>query len=177
MSRILKWYQSLRTMAFKKQFLLAAGDQSKWRVINDSNLPDWALNPRSDDQKELVQQCWKSVSADFLYPTKNEMVDLTRGSEIRVCLEYVFNLLRVQDELHTQMDLAHPNLFATANGVLDTTCGKLLPFHPSQLCSRSSKVCYRGLATQDSRFSKFLLDCLTRIKKFLNGIRCILTIA
>jgi putative DNA primase/helicase len=66
------------------------------------------------------------------------------------------------------MDLANPYLFACANGVLETRTGQLLAPHPAQLCSRASKVAFRGMPKTETRFARFLLDCFNNDRQVLD---------
>lgn len=176
MSRILKWYENLRMAAFKRELGEVMKKETKeWGCIaeaSEHSLPDWATHPTTEEQKEVCRKAWKLVSATLPFPSKGDstcqLIDLTRGSEVRICLEYVLDSLQIQEELASLMDLANPFMFACANGTLDTTTGQLLAPHPSQLCSRSSKVAFRGMSNGESRFAKFLLECFNNDREVLN---------
>jgi P4 family phage/plasmid primase-like protien len=66
------------------------------------------------------------------------------------------------------MDQVNPYLFACANGTLETTTGQLLAPHPAHLCSRASKVAFRGMPQGKSRFAKFLLACFNDDRQVLD---------
>jgi putative DNA primase/helicase len=110
--------------------------------------------------------------ATLPFPLKSDstcqLIDLTCGSEVRICLEYVLDSLQIQEDLDALMDLANPFLFACANGTLETTNAQLLTPHPAQLCSRASKVAFRGIPQSESRFAKFLLDCFNDDRQVLD---------
>jgi hypothetical protein len=108
----------------------------------------------------------------FTFPFESDstcqLIDLTRGSEVRICLEHVLNSLQIQEDLDALMDQVNPYLFACANGTLETTTGQLLAPHPAQLCSRALKVAFRGMPQGESRFAKFLLACLNDDRQVLD---------
>ena len=176
MSKLLKWYEHLRMEAFKQEVYKSAKGSEKWGCIPEGSepgpLPEWATCPKREEEKEACRKAWKTVGATLPFPSKGDstcqLPDLTRGSEVRVCLEYVLNTLQIQEELDSLMDLANPYLFACDNGVLDTTTGQLLAPHPAQLCSRASKVAFRGMPKSESRFAKFLLDCFNDDREVLD---------
>jgi hypothetical protein len=174
-SQILKWYEDLRLAVFKHEIWKLAKESTEWECVSEASeytLPDWATRPRSEEEKQACCRAWELVSASLPFPSKGDsacqLIDLTRGSEVRVCLEHVLTLLQIQENLDALVDRANPYLFASANGVLDTTTGQLLTPHPADLCTRASKVAFRELPKSESRFASFLLLCFNGDKQVLD---------
>jgi hypothetical protein len=174
-SRILKWYENLRLTAFKHEIWKLTKESGKWGCIAEASeyaLPEWATRPQSEEEKKACRRAWGLVSTTLPFPSKGDsacqLIDLTRGSEVRICLEHVLNSLQIQEDLDALMDQVNPYLFACANGTLETTTGQLLAPHPAQLCSRASKVAFRGMPQGESRFASFLLDCFNNDSQVLD---------
>jgi P4 family phage/plasmid primase-like protien len=170
MARIMTWYSKQRLNAFKQEICAnMRGSATEHNVLStpESVLPDWALNPTTEEERKACGTAWRVVNKTYPFPTKRDLVDLTRGSEVRVCLEFVMNSLQAPQPLSEMMDIANPFLFACQNGVIDTETGKLLAFHPAHLCSRASKATFRGMPKAGSRFERFLLDCFNDDREVL----------
>jgi P4 family phage/plasmid primase-like protien len=161
--------------AFKQEIYKNTKGSKKWGCIpegSECSLPKWAICLKSEKEKETCRKAWKIVGATLPFPSKGnstcQLPDLTRGSEVRVCLEYVLDSLQIHEDLNALMDVANPFMFACENGTLDTTNGQLLAPHPAQLCLRASKVAFRGMPNGESRFAKFLLECFNDDREVLN---------
>ncbi|GAQ92722.1 hypothetical protein KFL_011090010 [Klebsormidium nitens] len=171
MSRIMSWYANQRASAYKKEIHAQMRASKTWgdvALTPESDLPEWASNPDTDEEKKACAAAWKVVNRTYPLLAKGDLVDLTRGSEVRVCLEFVFNSLQAPEELGALMDIANPFLFACANGVIDTETGVLQAFHPAHLCSRASKAAFRGLPKGGSRFERFHLDSFNGDREVLD---------
>jgi hypothetical protein len=171
MSRIMSWYVKQRLNAFKQEIRAHMRDAATWQSVPpESALPDWALNPTTEEERKICTTAWKSVNQNYPFPEKSDLVDLTRGSEVRVCLEFVMNALQAPQALSDLMDIANPYLFEFANGIINTKTGKLLAFHPSHLCSRASKAAFRGMPQAGSRFKSSCSIASMGKEKCSNGI-------
>jgi hypothetical protein len=165
-SRILKWYENLRLAQFKHEIWKLTKESEKWGCIAEASeyaLPEWASRPQIEEEKKTCRRAWELVSTTLPFPSKGDstcqFMDLTRGSEVRICLEHVLDSLQIQEDLDALMDQVNPYLFACANGTLETTTGQLLAPHPAQLYSRASRVAFRKMPQGEFRFASFLLDC------------------
>jgi hypothetical protein len=79
--------------AFKQEIWKLTKKSEEWGRIaeaTEDSLPKWATRPKSDEERETYRRAWKLVSATLPFPSKGDsacqLIDLTRGSEVRVCL-------------------------------------------------------------------------------------------
>lgn len=164
MARVMSWYANQREAAYKRA--IHAHMRASFRTWGDvsmagpeSELPEWASNPDTEEEKKVSAAARELVNKEFPFPGRGELVDLTRGSELRTCLEFVTDSLQTPEALGRLMDIASPTMFACANGVIDIENARLLPFHPAQMCSKASVAAYHGPPRAGTRFEKFLAAC------------------
>jgi phage/plasmid-associated DNA primase len=171
MARIMNWYANLREAAYKRAIHAHMRGSRTWgdvSVAPESELPEWASNPGTEGEKKVCAAARKSVNKEFPFPARGELVDLTRGSEVRTCLEFVTNSLQAPEELGALMNIVNPTLFACANGVIDIEKARLLPFHPAHMCSKASTAAYRGPPKAGARFEKFMAACFNDDQEVLD---------